>query len=461
MESQEDLWVYCHTCQDTRILQRSEVELLGVEDDGWDDMNVYWDDDMPVHKNEDWQSSKSSFAHGQGSFFTKCRHLNFPVAFPDGVTVYASSARQRDKDDDSPDFGLYLDTVWVPRSMAYQLDWPDYGLPNSWSVAAQSIVDVYQKAAHGLWVEVGCIGGHGRTGTVLSCMAVLAGVKPSDAVEWVRKNYCDHAVETSRQEWWVEWFGSWVLGGSIPALPNYDKKSKEITYTTFDTVYDGIGDWRKFDAVAYNARGVDYPDTSQAVVNESYFVDDLSLGSGKVDYPEPGEYHDDPVFDGYFMEEYSCPVTDVKFKFNYLSKEGRNECLDLLDSLDNDEIEYVADRVNREPDNLWAHIDMTRILGEFKDKVETVEKDIRQGSYTWMAGSLEHTKFHFRSGFKEHEEIDRLLSGMSVDTESWLWDQVKDEREALTLPKLKQLLAAREVMVSGPEQQTLCVGEHV
>ena len=35
-------------------------------------------------------------------------------------------------------------------------------------------------------VEVTCGGGTGRTGTVLACMAVLAGVAADDAVGWVR-----------------------------------------------------------------------------------------------------------------------------------------------------------------------------------------------------------------------------------------------------------------------------------
>jgi len=47
--------------------------------------------------------------------------------------------------------------------------------------------------------EIGCLGGHGRTGTALACLAVLAGHSPADAVAWVRTHYCDHAVETDDQ----------------------------------------------------------------------------------------------------------------------------------------------------------------------------------------------------------------------------------------------------------------------
>lgn len=47
-------------------------------------------------------------------------------------------------------------------------------------------------------VHVGCIGGHGRTGTFLAALtAELTGEK--DAIQYVRKNYCEKAVESVSQ----------------------------------------------------------------------------------------------------------------------------------------------------------------------------------------------------------------------------------------------------------------------
>jgi hypothetical protein len=47
-------------------------------------------------------------------------------------------------------------------------------------------------------VHVGCIGGHGRTGIILSAIvAQLNGEK--DAISWVRKKYCHKAVESKAQ----------------------------------------------------------------------------------------------------------------------------------------------------------------------------------------------------------------------------------------------------------------------
>jgi protein-tyrosine phosphatase len=59
---------------------------------------------------------------------------------------------------------------------------------------------VLARARSGEAVEIGCLGGHGRTGTALACLAVLAGTPPDDAVAWVRATYCEKAVETDAQE---------------------------------------------------------------------------------------------------------------------------------------------------------------------------------------------------------------------------------------------------------------------
>ena len=84
--------------------------------------------------------------------------------------------------------------------------------PGDPDVAARQIADAFLRARRGELVEVGCLGGRGRTGTVLACMAVLAGVPPTDAVGWVRAAYRPQAVETAEQEAWVEWFGEWAAG---------------------------------------------------------------------------------------------------------------------------------------------------------------------------------------------------------------------------------------------------------
>lgn len=95
-----------------------------------------------------------------------------------------------------PDLGGEDRSNWPPFALLY---WRDMGPPNP------DIVRYAQWAAaewkSGKNLQFGCFGGHGRTGTFLALLMVEAGVADGDtAIEWVRKNYCDAAIETKGQE---------------------------------------------------------------------------------------------------------------------------------------------------------------------------------------------------------------------------------------------------------------------
>jgi protein-tyrosine phosphatase len=134
------------------------------------------------------------------------------VTFPDGSRVRASSIRERRTDDPQRSYGLYLDARWQPSWPADVIEWEDFGVPADAEAAARLIQSAFVRAQHGALVEVGCLGGIGRTGTVLACMAVLAGVEAGEAVAWVRATYRPSAVETPEQESWVRWFADHVAG---------------------------------------------------------------------------------------------------------------------------------------------------------------------------------------------------------------------------------------------------------
>lgn len=132
------------------------------------------------------------------------------VCFPDGTCITASPLSARQEDSSNRGFGLYMDPTWAPTWNAELIDWPDLGLPADEDEAADQIVAAFTRAKNGEQVEIGCIGGLGRTGTVLACMAILAGVPVDQAVEWVRANYDSRAVETLEQAEWVLWFGRYA-----------------------------------------------------------------------------------------------------------------------------------------------------------------------------------------------------------------------------------------------------------
>ncbi|HVB65731.1 MAG TPA: protein-tyrosine phosphatase family protein [Nitrolancea sp.] len=131
------------------------------------------------------------------------------VAFPDGTVVRGAGLAQRDANATWRSFGLYLDARWQPTWPAIVVEWEDFGLPTHPFSAAEAIQDAFARASSGEHVEIGCAGGIGRTGTVLACMAVLAGVPPDAAVAWVRTHFRSDAIETPVQEAWVRWFAAY------------------------------------------------------------------------------------------------------------------------------------------------------------------------------------------------------------------------------------------------------------
>jgi hypothetical protein len=146
-----------------------------------------------------------------------CVHTEQTVIFPDETRVLASGWLQRKPGELAPDFGLYLDPQWHPTGPAVVLDWPDFGVPVDRAVADREIRGAFARARAGERVEIACIGGHGRTGTVLACMAILAGVPAAEAVRWVRAAYCPRAVQEPSQQYWIERFAERAQApGSAP-----------------------------------------------------------------------------------------------------------------------------------------------------------------------------------------------------------------------------------------------------
>ena len=149
--------------------------------------------------------------------------LTGAIALPDGTLVRGRGRRRPVPPGPHPDYGLYLGhdpaaprrlmsrrEEWRPDWPADWIEWPDFRTPRDDEAAASAIVAAYRRAASGERVEVACGGGVGRTGTVVACMAVLAGHPAADAVAWTRRNYRPRAVETPGQRRWIGWFAEHV-----------------------------------------------------------------------------------------------------------------------------------------------------------------------------------------------------------------------------------------------------------
>ncbi len=128
------------------------------------------------------------------------------IELPDRTRVRGRGVRHPVPAGLEPDFGLYLGVDYRPSWPYESIDWPDFGVPKDAMTAARSIERAYQRARDGERVEMACRAGRGRTGTVVACMAILAGLNPEHAVSWTRRHYEYRAVETPWQRRWVRRF---------------------------------------------------------------------------------------------------------------------------------------------------------------------------------------------------------------------------------------------------------------
>ncbi|MCQ4040985.1 protein phosphatase [Streptantibioticus rubrisoli] len=129
------------------------------------------------------------------------------LRLPSGRLVRGRGLRRPLPAGPTPAFAVYLlgeqppEVPWEVRWVR----WRDFRLPSSQTQAQAVLTEAWARAATDR-VEIACGGGRGRTGTALACLAVLDGVPASQAVDFVRRNYDRHAVETPWQRRYVRRF---------------------------------------------------------------------------------------------------------------------------------------------------------------------------------------------------------------------------------------------------------------
>ena len=183
----------------------------------------------------------SSITYGYttpGSFIPKatpyvqCAHDRNPYPLLDGgPTVYLTSQRALATRDLTvgvkPDIAVVLDDLWIPYGTVMLtphlgkmldltgapeygdkilIEWPDMKVPVDVGGAKWVIGEVLKMLDVGAVVEIGCQGGHGRTGTLAAWMTLeLAkqrglGMTDVEVIDRVRELHCVKAIETWEQE---------------------------------------------------------------------------------------------------------------------------------------------------------------------------------------------------------------------------------------------------------------------
>lgn len=163
---------------------------------------------------------------------TKCTHEGMPMTFKIGKgQVYASgSNNSKDWDWGKLDLIVSLSGHPTPVHRANEAALamilgdgflalsPSSGLARlsmSWTDGAAPpfepayVKDLVALVATGTNILIHCVGGHGRTGTMLVAMLCTMTDKPwgkrkVDPIKWIRTNYCKKAVETTKQIDWLK-----------------------------------------------------------------------------------------------------------------------------------------------------------------------------------------------------------------------------------------------------------------
>lgn len=117
-------------------------------------------------------------------------------------TVHLASAKLPEVslvlyDHDDPEFARWQGSGSRTR---YRYSWPRLTAPPDIDELARVLLALQSATEQGDVVEISCFGGHGRTGTVLACLAVLSGENPADAISRVRDEYCARAISTEDLE---------------------------------------------------------------------------------------------------------------------------------------------------------------------------------------------------------------------------------------------------------------------
>lgn len=184
-----------------------------------------WTDEMKKKstKAKGGVTAWSGFSPGKVTYAPKCRHKGRELVFPNGKMIYGSSCHAEAPKDFVPDFGFYLDSSWFQQAkqLGIMLPWQDMGLPKIDRAHVDAAVTLAcSMIERGDTIEVGCIGGHGRTGTFLALIAMRNGVAtPEEAITYIHEHYCEEAIESELQEWYIKAWYAEDNGLPIPEKP--------------------------------------------------------------------------------------------------------------------------------------------------------------------------------------------------------------------------------------------------
>lgn len=147
---------------------------------------------------------RKSSAKGTSTAFKRCFHDHPPLPLKNGLVVYGGSCSAPvHKDADiyvGLDYSMADHPQFYPWNAGHAIHYriTDRQAPADAKSFVQLIAWLAEQIEAGHKAHIGCIGGHGRTGTVLAALVAHMGIT-KDAITYVRKHYCKKVVETQAQ----------------------------------------------------------------------------------------------------------------------------------------------------------------------------------------------------------------------------------------------------------------------
>jgi len=140
----------------------------------------------------------------------KCYNGHKALPLPDGKFLYGGSCVTPSVLDADIYIGLdsmvrvsELSYPWIKDKAEFLFKIRD-GDPPSDLIQTKALLQyIYDCLQEGKKVHIGCLGGHGRTGTIMAALlAQNYGMK--DSIKYIRENYCKKAVESPSQVSWLK-----------------------------------------------------------------------------------------------------------------------------------------------------------------------------------------------------------------------------------------------------------------
>ena len=199
-----------------------------------------------------------------------CRHWRDKFDLMDGLVIYASAWSDRPLNanqqvlwgnDVRPDMGFYLDEMWGSQGVMVSPDfppapwvgatddyprllypWVDHAAPGDLDHFHLACEWVLTELRNGKVIDIGCWGGHGRTGTMLACLLVIQGLDADTAMKQVNDRYCVQAIESFSQETFAARLEYKLRGSTESPMDEWNpRESTPFAPGTTRTVEPGSG----------------------------------------------------------------------------------------------------------------------------------------------------------------------------------------------------------------------------